>query len=195
MRCRRLTTSTTDHRRLLGAPRAANRRIPPAWLPSDARRLGARARANTLHATRRWRACGRGVLSKKNPGDTGPRRQQEFHRRDHSLGSSHTANLKITGFAPQFSPYRSLWTMNDPKGPQISFVWSSSCGCPANIVGRVNFFWYVPLSNPSGTREVVLALSSVDCARRVAASADAHSFAARSATISSSLCGKNVSPF
>ena len=77
MRCRRLPTSTTDHRRLLGAPRAANRRIPPAWLPSDARRLGARARANTLHATRRWRACGRGVLSKKNPGDTGPRRQQD----------------------------------------------------------------------------------------------------------------------
>ena len=56
------------------------------------------------------------VLSKKNPGDTGPRRQQEFHWRDHGLGSSHTANLKITAFTPQFSPYRSLWTSGEAKG-------------------------------------------------------------------------------
>ena len=60
------------------------------------------------------------VLSKTKPGDTGPRRPQDSHWRDHGLGSSHTANPQNTVFTPKFSPYRSLWTMNDPNGPQTA---------------------------------------------------------------------------
>ena len=48
--------------------------------------------------------------------------RSQDHWRDHGLGSSHTANPQITVFTPKFSPYRSLWTMNDPNGPQTLWL-------------------------------------------------------------------------
>jgi len=83
------------------------------------------------------------VLSKTKPGDTGPRRPQDSHWRDHGLGSSHTANPQNTVFTPKFSPYRSLWTTNEPNGPQISVVDVPVLivRCPAKMRRPSTFFW------------------------------------------------------
>ena len=70
--------------------------------------------------------------------------RSQDHWRDHGLGSSHTANPQITVFTPKFSPYRSLWTMNDPNGPQTLWL----------RIGRggyfSTFFGYAPYLKPSG---------------------------------------------
>ena len=89
-----------------------------------------------------------GVLSKTKPGDTGPRRLQDST----GAASAHPAprTQKITVFTPQFSPYRSLWTMNEPNGPQTLLF--GACGAQQNA-SVVNFFWVRTLSNPWGTGE------------------------------------------
>ena len=93
------------------------------------------------------------VLSKTKPGDTGPRRPQDSHWRDHGLGSSHTANPQKYRFHPQVLAVSVSLDHERTERSSNLFCWSSSsCGCPANASAQL-FFGHVPYRNPSRKRE------------------------------------------
>ena len=73
-----------------------------------------------LYGSRRWRACGETYSRRRIPAIQDHDACRIPHWCDLGLGSSHTANPQITVFTPKFSPYRSLWTMNEPSGPQTA---------------------------------------------------------------------------
>ena len=90
------------------------------------------------------------VLSKTTtPGDTGPRRLQDYWR-DHGLGIAHSEPKSHPFHAPVFAISVSL---DHERTKRSSYTPCSRAG-RANVVGRVNFFLgYVPDRNTSGTGE------------------------------------------
>ena len=91
---------------------------------------GARGRED-LQGSRRRRACGGTYSRRRSPAILDHDARRIYQWRDHGLGSSNTANEKNTVFTPKFSPYRSLWTMNGPNGPQTR---SRMLRCPRTLV-------------------------------------------------------------
>ena len=89
------------------------------------------------------------VLSKKNPGDTGPRRQQEFHWRDHGL-TIERREPKNYRFHPQVLAVSVSLDHERPERSSNPLTGASaSCGYE-HIASVVNFFGYVPYLKPSG---------------------------------------------
>ena len=125
MRCRRLRATNTDPRRPRGGLRTANRRIPLAWLPSDAPAPQGREAAN-FYWSRRCRACGKTYSRRR----LSPVLDHDASRIPTSAttASSGPRTQKHPLFTPQFSRYRSLWTTNEPNGPQTSLSGASRAG-------------------------------------------------------------------
>ena len=195
----------------LGGPGEAAPGRPPDREPTDStglatlgrpRATGARGREG-LYGSRRWRACGETYSRRRSSAILDHDASRIPHWRDHGLGSSHTANPKNYRFHPQVLAVSV--SLDHERTERSSNRFCRYVRGSAKCVGRSTFLGTYLILNPQGTRESRVALSSLDCARRVAASADAHSYRStqhgqqQSATIcsrSAARCAatKNVSP-